>query len=121
MASHAGMSPKTWLTLALLSLLATQLSGCWGRFCEHESLRKPCGLNKRGGAYSVCKDGEYGAYGACTDPDVCVDGTEEPTVCGLNGRGTAVHTCVLGHWGEPRDCADPDVCRDGDWDQALCA
>jgi len=129
-ALRAGMSPTpeprpqptTWLTLALLSLLATQLGGCWGgRFCEHESLRKPCGTNKRGSSYSVCRDGEYGPYGECFDPDVCLDGAEQQTVCGLNGRGTGMTTCVLGHWGETRDCVDPDACRDGDWDQALCA
>lgn len=46
------------------------------------------------------------------DPDVCLNGDEQPAACGLNLRGSHERTCSAGQWGAYTTCVDPDECID---------
>ena len=63
----------------------------------------PCGLNRRGEKSRGCTAGSWGQWGACRDPDECVDGKREP--CG-SSEGECIpgqRICSEGRW--PEVCA----------------
>lgn len=120
--AHRPMADTRALLPVLLLSIGVLGTSCWGRFCEHPTSSRPCGLNGRGSRTSTCTDGEWSDPGPCVDPDVCVTGATEPTTpsaCGLNGRGvSATRTCVTGQW--VAGCDDPDVCVDGEFEHQFC-
>jgi hypothetical protein len=84
---------------------------------------RPCGLNDRGIARRSCVEGNWAAWDACDDPDVCVDGDEQVDAmpCGVEGNGTRSRACAEGAWGEWGACDDPDrVCGAGETETVPC-
>ncbi|MFA7245529.1 MAG: putative metal-binding motif-containing protein, partial [Candidatus Magasanikbacteria bacterium] len=82
--------------------------GCVTPECsDGEGQIRSCGLNDMGAQLRVCVDGHWGEYGACSDPDICVNGAVSTQNCGLNGRGSQARVCANGNWGEYGSCSDP--------------
>jgi hypothetical protein len=66
-----------------------------------------CGLNGRGGLSRSCESGQWSAWSACSDPDVCLDNAQEERACS-NGNGTLSRSCVTGQWSAWSECPDPN-------------
>nr|MDJ0766694.1 hypothetical protein [Myxococcota bacterium] len=89
--------------------------------CElGESETGACGLNNNGTRTRDCVDYYWGAWSACDDPDICVNGAIEAQACGLNNRGSQDRTCVAGQWDTWGVCNDPDVCADATTETQAC-
>lgn len=73
--------------------------------------QQPCGLNGRGTASRICADGVWSAFGACADPDHCVDASQDSRACGTGG--TQTRSCVSGEWTAFGDCVGGGACQDG--------
>ncbi|MBU0552430.1 lamin tail domain-containing protein [Myxococcota bacterium] len=68
----------------------------------------PCGLNDRGTQTRVCVFGIWGPWGACDDPDECVDGEAGQLDCGDGVVLDAV--CVAGAWSIDGECPAAPLC-----------
>jgi hypothetical protein len=76
--------------------------------------RRRGGINLRGIKARECANGQWGNYGVCTDPDVCIldENRSTPNACGFNQRGILFERCPGGRWLVDQ-CEDPDICQDG--------
>lgn len=97
--------------------------------CEHrETRREPCGgLNDTAYREQRCDLGQWPeTWGACTDPDVCVNGEETDELCagedaGLNARARRELVCENGQWTAASACIDPDLCTKNNTNPDECA
>ena len=75
---------------------------------------EPCGLNNAGTRDRWCIGAAgWGAWGSCTDPDICTNSSTTSRACGPNLNGTGIASCVNGQWGVPATCSGADDCQDG--------
>lgn len=89
-----------------------------GVACTHQELRfEPCGgLNGRAERSQRCDLGAWpDTWGACVDPDVCIDEDTRDELCvgedaGIAGRATRLQTCTDGQWHGDEPCIDIDQC-----------
>jgi hypothetical protein len=54
----------------------------------------------------VCVVGAWSSFGACNDPDVCIDGAEQQASCGI--LGTHSRHCMTGQWSDYGTCSTPE-------------
>ncbi len=94
------------------------VGGFWAGFsvCEAtpecvpgQEQRRACGLNGRGTDVRVCVDGFYSVW-ACTDPDVCIDGSTRNQQC-PESVAIQVSECFAGAWGPYSACPAPGPCE----------
>lgn len=84
--------------------------------CDEGAVRsRPCGLNDNGTASSVCQGPRWSEWGACRDPDVCLNGVLDVGSCGPNDEGLIDRRCEDGQWRSSGVCQmPPGDCQPGE-------
>ena len=72
---------------------------------DGQQQQRACGINRRGIQSRTCMSGAPEPWGACTDPDECIDGERELTVCG--DGGVRDRMCFDGQYSPYSPCTVP--------------